>query len=111
MECPDVRPIVGVPREHQEELASRPLHPCLRRVYIHRLEHRSRVLYRPHAAHHRTIHPRLLDAFQGSVGDTVLLILVPLQIHFLRFKVLVYFIKLHTLKFLVVQFTRLKHLM
>ncbi len=47
---------------------------------IHRLEHGFPRLYRhTHTAHHRIQHPTLLDAYQGSVADTTMLILLPLQ--------------------------------
>lgn len=48
---------------------------------LHRAEHRWRGLYRlTHSHHHRIQHPRVLDAFRGSVADTAMLILVPLQV-------------------------------
>ena len=38
---------------------------------LHRLEHAHPWLYRrTHTAHHRIRDPQLLDAYQGSVGDT-----------------------------------------
>jgi len=46
----------------------------------HRLEHAYPGLYRrTHTAHHRIRDPTLLDAYQGSVADTAMLILLPLQ--------------------------------
>lgn len=47
---------------------------------MHRLEHGvSSAFYRAsHKPHHRFTNPRLFDAFNGSVADTVLMILVPL---------------------------------
>ena len=47
---------------------------------LHRAEHRWKSLYRlTHRHHHRICHPRITDAFKGSVADTAALILVPLQ--------------------------------
>eukprot|EP00554_Chaetoceros_debilis_P002835 CAMPEP_0194091028 /NCGR_PEP_ID=MMETSP0149-20130528/41324_1 /TAXON_ID=122233 /ORGANISM="Chaetoceros debilis, Strain MM31A-1" /LENGTH=313 /DNA_ID=CAMNT_0038775481 /DNA_START=97 /DNA_END=1038 /DNA_ORIENTATION=- len=47
---------------------------------MHRLEHRvSPEFYKlSHKPHHRFTNPRLFDAFNGSVPDTVLMILLPL---------------------------------
>ena len=47
---------------------------------MHRAEHAiSPYLYRlSHKPHHRFTNPRLFDAFNGSVADTILMILVPL---------------------------------
>lgn len=47
---------------------------------MHRLEHRvSPEFYKKsHKPHHRFTNPRLFDAFNGSVPDTVLMILLPL---------------------------------
>lgn len=50
---------------------------------MHMLEHSTTKLWpafyqATHKAHHRFINPRLFDAFNGSVGDTVFMILVPL---------------------------------
>ncbi len=47
---------------------------------MHRLEHKiSPEFYkRSHKPHHKFTNPRLFDAFNGSVPDTVLMILVPL---------------------------------
>mmetsp|Transcript_11563 Transcript_11563/g.29367 ORF Transcript_11563/g.29367 Transcript_11563/m.29367 type:complete len:145 (-) Transcript_11563:23-457(-) len=47
---------------------------------MHRLEHGvHKAFYRAsHKPHHRFTNPRLFDAFNGSVADTVLMILVPL---------------------------------
>lgn len=52
---------------------------CLQYV-MHRLEHRvSPEFYKKsHKPHHRFTNPRLFDAFNGSIADTVLMILVPL---------------------------------
>jgi len=49
-------------------------------IYIdHRLEHLIKPLYRnSHKSHHRFINPKLLDAFTGSIMDTLMLILIPL---------------------------------
>ena len=48
---------------------------------MHRIEHIYSPLYRQlHQSHHRHIHPTLLDAFDGSIGDTFFMILVPLWI-------------------------------
>jgi len=49
---------------------------------MHRLEHCvSHTLYqKSHKPHHRFTNPRLFDAFNGSVTDTVLMILLPLYI-------------------------------
>lgn len=33
-----------------------------------------------HKPHHRWLNPRLFDAFNGSTGDTVLMILLPLYL-------------------------------
>ncbi len=33
-----------------------------------------------HKPHHRFVNPRLFDAFNGSIGDTVCMILIPLYI-------------------------------
>lgn len=47
---------------------------------MHRLEHRvSPEFYKlSHKPHHRFTNPRLFDAFNGSIPDTVLMILLPL---------------------------------
>jgi len=47
---------------------------------MHRLEHSiSPEFYKKsHKPHHRVTNPRLFDAFNGSVADTVLMILIPL---------------------------------
>lgn len=47
---------------------------------MHRLEHRvSPEFYKvSHKPHHRFTNPRLFDAFNGSIPDTVLMILIPL---------------------------------
>lgn len=46
---------------------------------MHRVEHIYSPLYRRlHQSHHRHIHPILLDAFDGSIGDTFFMILIPL---------------------------------
>lgn len=52
---------------------------CLQYV-MHRLEHRvSPEFYKvSHKPHHRFTNPRLFDAFNGSITDTVLMILIPL---------------------------------
>jgi sterol desaturase/sphingolipid hydroxylase (fatty acid hydroxylase superfamily) len=52
---------------------------CLQYV-MHRLEHRvSPEFYKKsHKPHHRFTNPRLFDAFNGSIPDTVLMILLPL---------------------------------
>jgi len=49
---------------------------------MHLLEHRlSPELYKAsHKPHHRFINPRIFDAFNGSVTDTFLMILVPLVV-------------------------------
>ena len=49
---------------------------------MHLLEHKLHPkLYRAsHKPHHRFLNPCLFDAFNGSVGDTVCMILVPLYI-------------------------------
>jgi len=51
-------------------------------MYIsHRLEHEFKELYKnSHKPHHRFVNPRLFDAFNGSLVDTFLMILVPLFI-------------------------------
>lgn len=47
---------------------------------MHRIEHSiSPELYKKsHKPHHRFTNPRLFDAFNGSIADTVLMILIPL---------------------------------
>ena len=47
---------------------------------MHRLEHRlsPEIYKKSHKPHHRFTNPRLFDAFNGSVADTVLMILIPL---------------------------------
>ncbi len=47
---------------------------------MHRLEHRvsPEIYKKSHKPHHRFTNPRLFDAFNGSVADTVLMILLPL---------------------------------
>eukprot|EP00755_Sulcionema_specki_P012383 Sspe_Gene.51268::Locus_28478_Transcript_1_1_Confidence_1.000_Length_1097::g.51268::m.51268/K00227/SC5DL, ERG3; Delta7-sterol 5-desaturase len=49
---------------------------------LHLVEHKASMsLYRAsHKPHHRFVNPRLFDAFNGSVTDTVLMILIPLVI-------------------------------
>uniref|UniRef100_A0A7S2EFZ8 Fatty acid hydroxylase domain-containing protein n=1 Tax=Trieres chinensis TaxID=1514140 RepID=A0A7S2EFZ8_TRICV len=49
---------------------------------MHRLEHVvSAELYkRSHKPHHRFTNPRLFDAFNGSLPDTIIMILIPLYI-------------------------------
>lgn len=55
---------------------------------MHRLEHcfSYEVYEKSHKPHHRFTNPRLFDAFNGSVTDTVLMILLPLFItaHMIR---------------------------
>jgi len=48
---------------------------------IHRLEHKYSILYKIfHQSHHRYTSPTLLDAFDGSIYDTMFMILIPLFI-------------------------------
>lgn len=48
---------------------------------MHRLEHYWKPLYRiGHQYHHKHIHPRWFDAFDGSIVDTCCMILVPLVV-------------------------------
>lgn len=48
---------------------------------MHITEHRIAKLYKQsHKAHHRFINPRLFDAFNGSVTDTCLTVLLPLSL-------------------------------
>jgi len=55
---------------------------------MHRLEHcfSYEVYKKSHKPHHRFTNPRIFDAFNGSVTDTVLMILIPLFItaHMIR---------------------------
>jgi sterol desaturase/sphingolipid hydroxylase (fatty acid hydroxylase superfamily) len=45
---------------------------------MHRIEHWS-VLYKyTHVYHHKHIHPTLYDAFDGSISDTLIMIIIPL---------------------------------
>ena len=48
--------------------------------FAHRLEHIAhKAIYRvSHKPHHRFTNPRLFDAFNGSIADTVCMILIPL---------------------------------
>ena len=46
---------------------------------MHLVEHQITSLYRQsHKPHHKFLSPKLFDAFNGSVADTVLMILIPL---------------------------------
>ena len=48
---------------------------------MHRFEHYWKPLYRiGHQYHHKHIHPRWFDAFDGSIVDTCFMILVPLVV-------------------------------
>jgi len=52
---------------------------------MHLLEHNTnrvsiQAYVRTHKPHHRFTNPRLFDAFNGSIGDTMIMILVPLYI-------------------------------
>jgi len=51
-------------------------------TFMHIGEHKiSPALYaKSHKPHHRFTNPKMFDAFDGSIGDTVLMILVPLYI-------------------------------
>lgn len=47
----------------------------------HRLQHIFRVVFRAsHQSHHRITNPRIFDAFDGSLADTALMVLMPLWI-------------------------------
>ena len=47
----------------------------------HLAEHKYASIYKStHKPHHRFLNPRLFDAFDGSFGDTVCMILIPLFI-------------------------------
>lgn len=46
---------------------------------FHRLEHSFVILYQNfHIQHHRYKVPKLFDAFSGSLGDTIIMILIPM---------------------------------
>jgi lathosterol oxidase len=47
---------------------------------MHFAEHKisSELYRRTHKPHHRFLNPRLFDAFDGSIGDTMFMILLPL---------------------------------
>ena len=49
---------------------------------MHFAEHKisAEIYRRTHKPHHRFLNPRLFDAFNGSTGDTVFMILIPLFI-------------------------------
>ena len=48
---------------------------------FHRLEHSFVILYQNfHSHHHQFKIPKLFDAFSGSLGDTIIMILIPLWI-------------------------------
>jgi sterol desaturase/sphingolipid hydroxylase (fatty acid hydroxylase superfamily) len=48
---------------------------------MHRFEHHCSTIYKYiHKPHHRFTNPILFDAFQGSCGDTIFMILIPLFI-------------------------------
>ncbi|KAJ1459382.1 hypothetical protein M885DRAFT_511307 [Pelagophyceae sp. CCMP2097] len=49
---------------------------------MHRFEHKAHAaIYRiSHKPHHRFTNPRLFDAFNGSLGDTLLMIVLPLYL-------------------------------
>eukprot|EP00958_Prasinococcus_capsulatus_P022945 scaffold3311_cov411-Prasinococcus_capsulatus_cf.AAC.13 len=52
----------------------------LSQCVMHRMEHKVHpwVYKQSHKPHHRFLNPRIFDAFNGSLADTVLMILVPL---------------------------------
>ena len=45
---------------------------------VHRLQHK--YLVHSHHPHHRFTHPKIFDAFDGSLSDTCLMILIPMTI-------------------------------
>jgi sterol desaturase/sphingolipid hydroxylase (fatty acid hydroxylase superfamily) len=47
---------------------------------VHRLQHIFRYVFRAsHRAHHRVLNPCIFDAFNGSIADTCLMVLLPLS--------------------------------
>jgi len=75
------------PSYYRFDLPTNPLNVALCLVTVdflqflmHQIEHRaSPYLYKlSHKPHHRFINPRYFDAFNGSLADTILMILIPL---------------------------------
>lgn len=48
---------------------------------MHRLEHKFTYIYKKtHFKHHLHINPTIYDSFSGSIGDTIIMILIPLTL-------------------------------